>query len=266
MILSSNAEKLKVFVEKANALPEFNGAWQIDTALNGRKGTLAYVSLSKKFLRLQLQYRKNDYRPVISIKFPPKAQDFRLSVIEYLGENGFFVEDWNAKNPVIESYNTDIVQDIVEVFNLIESADFLEEGGVSWKTTNAEQRLSNVVKIIRLATDTNDTTLLKREMVDDLTPHVSVNEKTEAQNYGEHVVPIDFMFQNSVDMMRKGADDDTVLDYWKRNLRVFYITPAQARTLDVDLGLRTTMPKNWQDGDSPFQRLIEANINFIVDK
>ena len=41
----------------------------------------------------------------------------------------------------------------------------------------------------------------------------------------------------------------------KKNLKVVHITEKQAEYLDIKLGLRTTMPKDWKFGDDEFARI-----------
>ena len=41
----------------------------------------------------------------------------------------------------------------------------------------------------------------------------------------------------------------------KKNVKVYHITEKQAEYLDIKLGLRTTMPKDWKFGDDEFARI-----------
>lgn len=191
-----------------------------------------------------------------------KTVDYQLlqKVVSIIEHNGYIVRDPDQRNIRIETDKH--VEDMQGLYALVSSLEFLEDhSGSSWKSTaDLDVRIDNIVKIIKLATQTGDTTLLKRDMVDDVTPKVAINLKTDLCKYGEHVVPIDFMFQYSVKLFKQGADDDVVFDFWKRNLKVAYIKESDARILDVDLGMRTKMTEGWEDGDSPLARIEYAGI------
>lgn len=155
----------------------------------------------------------------------------------------------------------EFLEEVEYFINTLQSLDMLEDMVFSWKSTaEVKTRIKNIAKIIKLAHKTKDTTLLVRELVDPITPSVAINAKTTKCNYGEHVVPIDFLFSNSCAMLDDGKTEKDIIDYWERNLAVAYITESDARKMDVDLKLRTTMPEGWKDGDDPFERLKIAKI------
>lgn len=200
----------------------------------------------------------------IAYRDNPTRETNNQLLLSKLRKQRLFKDD-KISSPMFPTFVSDnLVEDFLTVVDCIESTpEFEDSTGNTWKTTNKEERLSNVVKVIRIATDTGDTTLLHRKMVDDLTPYVSINKRTTDLDWGEHVVPIDFMFQHSVEMIKSGAEDEVVVDFWYRNLKVVYITPAQASLMDKDLKLQTVMTEGWKDGDNPFARLDAANITIV---
>ena len=225
-------------------------------------GKRAYLGVGKRGFGLELIVKGSSV--FIGLKVFKTVDDkLRQDVVSIIERNGYVVRDPDQRNIRIETVKH--VEDLQGLYDLISRLDFLEDQtGSSWKSTaDLEVRLDNIVKIIKLATQTGDTTLLKRDMVDDVTPKVAINLKTDVCNYGEHVVPIDFMFQYSVELFKQGVEDAVVLDFWKRNLKVAYIKESDARLLDVDLGMRTTMTEGWKDGDSPMARIEHAGIKLI---
>lgn len=225
-------------------------------------GKRAYISIGKKGFGLEFIVKGSNVYIGLKV-FKEVSDELRAQVVYFIETKGYVLRDVNQKNVRIETDNH--VNDIQNLAELLSSLDYLEDTtGSSWKrTADLHTRLSNIVSIIELATSTGDTTLLQRGMVDDVTPQVSVNLKTDVRNYGEHLVPIDFMFQYSVSMFKKGAVHAEVLDFWKRNLKVAYITKDQAYKLDVELKLKTCMTEGWQDGDSAFARVEFADIEIV---
>jgi len=221
----------------------------------------AVYSTSKSYYDVELLIKLGLVGIRIAYRDNPTRETNNQLLLSKLRKQRLFKDD-KISSPMFPTFVSDnLVEDFLTVVDCIESTpEFEDSTGNTWKTTNKEERLPNIVKIIRLATDTGDTTLLDRKMVDDLTPYVSVNKKTTELNYGEHLVPIDFMFQNSVEMIKSGAEDEVVVDYWRRNLKVAYITQEQADYIDYDLELKTVMTEGWKDGDSPFARLHAADI------
>lgn len=236
--------------------------FEIELTTDRGYGKRAYISIGKKGFGLEFIVKGSEV--FIGLKvFREVSKELREQVVHFIETKGYVLRDVNQKNVRIET--DDHVSDIQDLAELLSGLDYLEDAtGSSWKrTADLQTRLSNIVSIIQLATTTGDTTLLKRDMVDDVTPQVSVNLKTDVRNYGEHLVPIDFMFQYSVTMFKQGASHEAVLDFWKRNLKVAYITKDEAYKLDVEFKLRTCMTEGWQDGDSAFARVEFADIEIV---
>jgi len=90
-----------------------------------------------------------------------------------------------------------------------------------------------------------------------------MSKLTQAKDsYREHIVPIILLINEALKMFKEGATDAEIAVMLQQNLFVYHITNKQARHLDVELGLRTTMPKGWKFGDSVFARLDAAGIKY----
>lgn len=80
-------------------------------------------------------------------------------------------------------------------------------------------------------------------------------------NYREHVVPCATLREGSKAMYERGATIEEVASTLDKYLRIVLITNEEAHRLDVELGLKTTMPNGWVFGDGDaLARLIEAGI------
>jgi len=232
--------------------------------LGSRSNGIAYYGTGKKNVALELVDIRNQVVIGIKLTGDSRGEPKRL-ILRELAKIGIAVDNPTQTNLRISCPNTELTKKFVSILETINSIDEIEDSDErSWKkTAKLDTPLTNIVKIIRIAVESNDTSLLKRSFVDDVTPYVAVNIKTDTLNYGEHVVPIDYLFKYSVKMVQDGVDDESIKDFWQRNLKVVYITSSEARYIDVDLGLQTVMPEGWQDGDDPLARLNEAKVNVI---
>lgn len=80
-------------------------------------------------------------------------------------------------------------------------------------------------------------------------------------SYREHVVPCATLREGSKAMYERGATIEDVASTLDKYLRIVLITNEEAHRLDVELGLKTTMPKGWDFGDGDaLARLIVAGI------
>lgn len=251
-MLYTPADKLKNYADLA-----YESGYEFIIQPNNKR---AIYNSSKRDVLIELFV---DGRDVCMGVVLPQKFKLKRELEDELGKQGFIVLSKFGNSQHLR-YELQDLEDLTDMITIVSNLDMLENSGNSWKTTaDVDTRIANIIKIIKLAVKTKDTTLLKRDMVDDITPRVTVNTKTEELNYGEHVVPIDYMFQASCEMVRNGTPDKTIKSYWKRNLKVVYITEAQAKILDVDLKLRTVMPDGWRDGDTPYARLDMAEIEII---
>jgi hypothetical protein len=79
----------------------------------------------------------------------------------------------------------------------------------------------------------------------------------------EHVVPCAHLRDRCMELLRAGLPPEAAADWMRPYLAIVMITPQQANTLDIVLGLKTRMPAGWRfDFDCIFDRLHEAGIAF----
>lgn len=81
--------------------------------------------------------------------------------------------------------------------------------------------------------------------------------------YREHIVPIDWCISKAFNMYQNGSSIKEVAQMFKRNIFVARISDEEQYLLDNKLGLRTTMPEGFDDGDDPMARLNAAGIKII---
>jgi len=70
-----------------------------------------------------------------------------------------------------------------------------------------------------------------------------VSEK--GTGHTEHLVPCSLIRDQAFKMFWADKDVAAVATMLQRTLKIAYITKEEARLLDVDLGLKTTMPGDW---------------------
>ena len=79
----------------------------------------------------------------------------------------------------------------------------------------------------------------------------------------EHVVPCELLRDRCLELLRAGLSPETAAEWIRPYLAIVQITPQQANTLDVALGLKMRMPAGWRfDVDCIFDRLHTAGITF----
>lgn len=166
--------------------------------------------------------------------------------------------------------------ELVELLSTLE--DVYKESNITGSKSSAKDRYNkpveedtfyqNVVTKIQLGMQLQDKAMFCRstlgfDNVDEfITVGASVN-RTEDNSYREHVVPCDFITNSAIEMLENGSSKTEVALMVKQNLAIVLITKEEARTLDVDLGLKTDMPNGWAIGDDVLARLTAANIKTI---
>jgi len=107
----------------------------------------------------------------------------------------------------------------------------------------------------------SDTRLLESFFIPD--PYVVVGESVSGRGHREHVVPRMVICQQCHAMFRDGASLQEVADLIQRFLKIVHITKEEQHRLDVELGLKQSMPEGWtfSQGDV-FARLKAAAIEY----
>jgi len=105
--------------------------------------------------------------------------------------------------------------------------------------------------------------LLDGDSIDHLiTVGVSKN-RTEANTYREHIVPCIMIHNQLIQMYMNGCTLSEMAQFLKTHLAIVLITKNEAEKLDIELGLRTTMPEGWNWGDDVFARLKAGNVEVL---
>jgi hypothetical protein len=87
-----------------------------------------------------------------------------------------------------------------------------------------------------------------------------MQERNGKAAYREHIVPIDWCITKAFEMLQNGHSVEDVAQMFKRNIKVVLISDEEQDLLDNKLGLRTTMPEGFVDGNDPLTRLKYAGI------
>jgi len=91
--------------------------------------------------------------------------------------------------------------------------------------------------------------------------HQELNGKNA---YREHIVPCTLIERKAIEMFNNGATSQQVADMIKSNLFILKISDEEAYKLDIEMGLRTTMPEGWEFGQSVFARITAAGIQRLA--
>lgn len=109
----------------------------------------------------------------------------------------------------------------------------------------------------------NSRLMLEGDGIDHLIIIGKSKKWTLEDSYREHVVPCILIHNKIVQMTLDNASLTDVAHFVKTNLAIVLIHNDEAKKLDVDLGLRTSMPAGWNWGDSIFARLAMGNVEVI---
>lgn len=84
-------------------------------------------------------------------------------------------------------------------------------------------------------------------LFDRLVPHnhIFIGKSVNGSGHIEHLVPCALLRDRAFEMYWNGKTEKEVSEMLGRFLRIAHITPAEARRLDHELGLKTKMPVGW---------------------
>ena len=83
---------------------------------------------------------------------------------------------------------------------------------------------------------------------------------TGSNLWREHVVPLVLIREEIIRRLKAGAGRVEIADLLMSNVGVVWITRAEQHLLDVECGLKSTMPPGWKFGESRLARLKSAGI------
>jgi hypothetical protein len=189
---------------------------------------------------------KNQVPGWINVKFPTKASAV-LSSFEYIVERLNSIESikprerWQGQATKVfteEIADTEIFLKIVKRYR--------------HAIAEKDQRLLDATRV-----------LLDGDSIDHLiTVGVSKN-RTNDNTYREHIVPCIMIHNQLIDMCLNGKTLCEMAQFLKTHLAIVLVTKQEAEKMDIELGMRTSMPDGWKWGDSVFSRLEAAEIEVL---
>ncbi|EED33613.1 conserved hypothetical protein [gamma proteobacterium NOR5-3] len=132
-----------------------------------------------------------------------------------------------------------------KLFDLTYSPDLIV-GRYVYAIENKDQALLNMARTL-LESDAHDAV-------------ISVNRKTTTNNYREHLVPCICLHNELIKMAVDKKHPKEMAEIVRENLKIANILPVEARKIDIELGLRTKMPRGWHFGDDVYARLSAAGV------
>lgn len=167
----------------------------------------------------------------------------------------------------------DILEGFITLVKYIEDIDsiFQRKAGVRGLIqSNPDTAFIAVAELINLAIKYGRPEWLGRgngtfDSVDNLiTIGYSINGRVQENSgknaYREHVVPCTLIERKAIEMFKQNCTVDQVANMIKDNLFILRISDEEAYHLDIELGLRTTMPEGWDFGQDPLSRIRHAGI------
>lgn len=184
------------------------------------------------------------------------------------------------KNDLVSVPLENIKDVLTEFFNLVGIIEGLEEivarersqaaTKVFPKEIAEREIFLKIVKRYKHAIDNEDQNMLDiaRKLLDgdDIDHLITIGHSTKRttnETYREHIVPCVMIHNELIEMYMRGSSLTEMGQFLKQYLAVVLIHPSEAEKMDIELGLRTTMPENWKWGDSIFARLNAAEVKII---
>jgi hypothetical protein len=198
---------------------------------------------------------------------------------ETLTEQGFNVSDKqrgdvNKCVNVLFNKTQDVLEQFFAVVDVIENIEGItaRERGSAKKVFSREVAETNIfekiAKTYQFAIDNEHQLLLDqgRQLLEaDTIDHILCRGESvryEADNgWREHIVPCILIHNEAIRMVQENCSVAEIAQMIATNLAIVRIHKDEAYKLDVELGLRTSMPENWKFGDNVFARLKFAGID-----
>jgi hypothetical protein len=155
------------------------------------------------------------------------------------------------------------LETLIEIMEFIDTLDLPTSSRKAYAGINEESLFLNIATVIKAASDVKMYDMINRDVFDKVDHIISLNKPLETNSYREHIVPCTMILQEAFRMYDEDkASTAEVAAMIQQNLFIVHITKSEANYIDVDLGLKTTMPDGWKFGDSVFARLEAAGINY----
>ena len=215
-----------------------------------------YVKL-RNGLKVEIRYKKN-YGPIILAAWNhPQIEIIK----EWFLDNGYKEPEVTHNLKVSVNTRFQDIQNFLKICERLEDIDGLvaiQRG----RTIELDEFYIGVAEMIRVAVNRKITGALSRDMFDKVDRLIARNKPLAENSYREHVVPCKMILDHAIDMVENGSSDEQIARMIEQNLVIVHITNDQAKYLDQELGLKTTMPDGWKFGDNIYARLEVANIDY----
>lgn len=164
----------------------------------------------------------------------------------------------------------EVFLDLLEIVESIETITVKERGSatkVFSKEVDEENKFLKIVKRYSNAIENEDQelldmarSLLSSDSIDRMIVRGQSEQYVPEHAYREHAVPCILIHNEIIRMVLDDQPVHKITQMIISNLAIVLIHEDEARYMDVDLGLRTSMPEGWKFGDSIFARFETASI------
>ena len=211
------------------------------------KSNLLFIKLRNGQVKHEIKYF-NNYK---QIRTAYKHKDLD-KIKTYMIEKGFNIGNELAIDKLCATAEFKNINEWLELAVALEDVK-----GISVKKKlNDDKAFDTIVDFARIALRDGNTAYLDRGFFDKLDHLVAVNKPLVKNSYREHIVPLTMVIDEIFRMIKDdNATNAQIVEMMKKNVKVYHITEKQAEYLDIKLGLRTTMPKDWKFGDDEFARI-----------
>ena len=211
------------------------------------KSNLLFIKLKNGQVKHEIKYF-NNYK---QIRTAYKHKD--LDVIKgFMIEQGFKIGDELAIDKLCATAEFTNINDWLELAKTLEDV----KGIRVKRKINDDKAFLTLAKMLRVAYEDDNIGMIDRGPFDKIDHLIAQNAPLVKNSYREHIVPITMIIDEAARMLKdENANNGQLIEMLKKNLKVVHITEKQAEYLDIKLGLRTTMPKDWKFGDDEFARI-----------
>ena len=212
------------------------------------KSNLLFIKLKNGQVKHEIKYFKN-YKQ-IRTAYKHKSLDV---IKTYMKENGFNLGDTLSIDKICATADFTSIEKWLELAVALEDVkNILDKKNIE----SYDNALLTIADNLRTMYRLNTTGLANRSVFDALDRYIAQNEPLKKNSYREHIVPITMIINEVFRMIKdEKATNGQLVEMMKKNLKLVHITEKQAEYLDIKLGLRTTMPKDWKFGDDEFARI-----------
>lgn len=222
--------------------------------------SLAYVK-SANGIKVEVKLRKRTLALIAGWGNTDEERDLIKAELDKIGR-----EREHGKQKLIFAPYTDM-DDFFKFLEELEAIDDIVKRERQCLGTRLFPKAYDTTKIAKryfFAIENEDQDLLDlaRNLLsaDNYDKEIAINMPTEERTYREHIVPCIKIHNEVIARIVAGATVEEIADFIRNNLKIAYIRPVDATLIDIELGLRTNMPANWNWGDSLTARLDEAKV------